>query len=112
MGRRLPLAVRAGAVLPLASKWPKQSPHDATEVTLTLFAGAGRGIGSGEAFFDDGIGWGYRDEDASLLAFRAAWDRRTVRLSVAEQWSGKGRPALKAECVGLGSRTFETDVAV
>ena len=109
---RLPLAVRAGAVLPLASKWPKQSPHDATEVTLTLFAGPGRGTGSGEAFFDDGIGWGYRDKDASLLALHSISDRKSVRLSVAEQWSGKGRPALKVDCVGLGARTFETDMAV
>ncbi|MGB6119216.1 MAG: glycoside hydrolase family 31 protein, partial [Mesorhizobium sp.] len=51
---RLPLVVRAGAVLPLATKWPGLKPHDASEVTLTLFVGPGKGAWSCQAFFDDG----------------------------------------------------------
>jgi alpha-glucosidase len=109
---QLPLAVRAGAILPLASAWNETSPHDATEVTLTLFAGEAAGASTGEAFFDDGLGWAYRDRDASLLALRAVWDAERVTLSAKEQWSGKGRPALKLDCVELSGRRLETEVAV
>ena len=109
---RLPLAVRSGAILPLASAWDRQLPHDATEVTLTLFCGEGEGASERDLFFDDGLGWGYRDQDASLLAARAEWNADAVRLSVSEQWTGKGRPPLKLECIGLGGRRFETEVAV
>jgi hypothetical protein len=63
-------------------------------------------------FFDDGIGWGFRGKDASLLVARAQWDAGRVRMAVKELWSGRGRPALKLECIGLGGRKFETEVAV
>jgi alpha-glucosidase len=109
---RLPIFVRAGAILPLAASWVGHAPHDATEVELTLFAGAGEGASEREIFFDDGVGWGFRDKDASLLSVRAQWDAKSVRLSVKERWSGRGRPPLKLECIGLGGRRFETEVAV
>lgn len=110
---RLPLAVRSGAILPLASAWPDMTPHDAAEVTLTLFLGdVANGSSARSLFFDDGRGWGYRERDASLLACRAAWDAQTVSLSAREEWTGRGRPALKLECRGLKGRRFETALAV
>jgi alpha-glucosidase len=109
---RLPVLARGGAVLPLAAAWPDDAPHDASEVALTLFAGRGEGSSEREMFFDDGIGWGFRSKDASLLVARAQWDAGRVRMAVEELWSGRGRPALKLECIGLGGRKFETEVAV
>ena len=109
---RLPLLVRTGAVLPLAKAWPEFAPHDAAEVELTLFAGSGTDASEREIFFDDGIGWGYRDRDAALILVRASWNGESVTLSAREQWSGRGRPPLALACRGLGGRRFEQEIVV
>ena len=106
---RLPLFVRSGAILPLAAAWPDAAPHDAGSVEITLFAGAGSDASEREIFFDDGIGWGYRDRDASLLLARASWNAQTVTLSAREQWSGKGRPTTALAARGLNGRRFEAE---
>lgn len=107
---RLPLLVRTGAILPLATAWPDHAPHDFSEVELMLFAGKGEASSSRELFFDDGVGWGFRQQDASLLSCSAEWDGSHVRLSVEEGWSGAGRPGVELACRGLGGRRFETKV--
>jgi len=104
---RLPVLVRSGAILPLATAWPDTAPHDASAVELTLFAGPGEGRGDAEIFFDDGLGWGYRDRDASLLTCSAAWDAASVRLTAEERWSGRGRPDITLAARGLGGWAFE-----
>lgn len=109
---RLPLLVRTGAVLPLAKAWPDTAPHDATEVELALFAGPGTDASEREIFFDDGIGWGFRERDASLILARASWNVDTVTLTAREQWIGRGRPALSLACRGLRGRTFEQEIAI
>jgi len=108
---RLPVLVRSGAILPLATAWPDTAPHDASAVELTLFAGAGTGDGAAEMFFDDGLGWGYRYRDASLVACSATWDADRVRLSAEERWSGRGRPSITLAARGLGGRAFEGELA-
>jgi alpha-glucosidase len=109
---RLPLFVRAGAILPLATRWPETAPHDFTEAALTLFPGPGTGGSEREIFFDDGRSWAYREGDASLLACEAGWDGARIRLSVRETWSGRGRPPLKLECRDESARPFETEIAL
>jgi alpha-glucosidase len=109
---RLPVLVRNGAILPLAAAWPQQAPHDATDVTFTLFAAEGSGAASRTIFFDDGIGWGFRDRDASMLDVSATWDAASASASVAERWSGRGRPALSFACEGSASRVFDRRVGV
>ena len=109
---RLPLLVRTGAILPLATRWVDDAPHDFGEVAITLFAGAEAGASRRTLFFDDGLGWGFRDRDASLVACSATWDGEAARLAVHEEWTGKGRPALKLAGRGLGSRRLETEIAV
>jgi len=99
-------------VLPLAKAWPEFAPHDAAEVELTLFAGSGTDASEREIFFDDGIGWGYRDRDAALILVRASWNGESVTLSAREQWSGRGRPPLALACRGLGGRRFEQEIVV
>jgi alpha-glucosidase len=108
---RLPVLVRSGAILPLATAWPDSAPHDAGSVELTLFAGAGSDGSEREIFFDDGTGWGYRDGDASLLLARASWNAETVTLSARELWSGKGRPAIELAARGLDGRRLEAEGA-
>ena len=106
---QLPVLVRSGAILPLATRWPDTTPHDFSKVELTLFAGEGSGETRREAFFDDGLGWGYRDGEASLVACEADWDEKSVRLEACERWSGRGRPQLTLACRGLAGRNFEAD---
>ncbi|APH73879.1 glycoside hydrolase family 31 protein [Aquibium oceanicum] len=105
---QLPVMVRSGAILPLATRWPDTAPHDATAVDLTLFAGAEAGTNDTEIFFDDGLGWGFRDRDASLVACRAEWDAQTARLSAEERWTGRGRPEIALAARGLGERELIT----
>lgn len=104
---RLPILVRSGAVLPLASGWDDKSPHDAASVDLTAFPSAASGQSRRDIFFDDGISWRYRDGDASLLACTLAWDEKSVRLAVVEEGSGRGRPELGVAMRGLAGRTAD-----
>lgn len=93
---RLPLFVRCGALLPLANDVPETSPHDPSSIEITLFAPAERGQSETEIFFDDGLGWGYKEGDASLLKCSAQWDAAEVHFSLSEIWTGKGRPEIFA----------------
>ena len=79
---RLPLFVRAGTVLPLAREWPDEAPHDARAITMSAFAGRGVGNSDGRFFFDDGIGWGYKDGEASLVEHALQWTSNAVTLSL------------------------------
>lgn len=109
---RLPVLVRSGAILPLASAWPDDAPHDSTEVELTLFAGRRAGASRRDIFFDDGLGWGFSGHDASLLSCAAEWEDTEVRLYAQEQWTGTGRPHLKPVCRNLDGRHFSTEMAI
>ncbi|MBO0661213.1 hypothetical protein LQ948_01385 [Jiella sp. MQZ9-1] len=104
---RLPIFVRSGAVLPLALDWPSTSPHAATRVALTAFAGPKAGESRRSIFFDDGESWRYQGGDASLLACHLSTDATRVGLTVTEEGSGRGRPDLVAELRGLGTRAGE-----
>jgi alpha-glucosidase len=103
---RLPLFVRTGAILPLARHWPDESPHDADHVELTLFAGDATGHSARNIFSDDGQSWRFADKDASLLRCDASWDNVAARLSVKEEWTGRGRPASSLVCRNLKGRTL------
>ncbi len=106
---KLPLFVRAGSVLPLAKNWPEESPHDASVVTMTAFPGIKNGQASGETFFDGGNGWGYKTDGASLVEHRANWTGDTVKLSLVERHSGKGRPVLGTGIRDSQNRNFQPD---
>jgi len=102
---RLPVFVRTGAVLPIAKQWLQTSPHDATEIAITIFIDEGKGECSGEIFYDDGESWGYQQQQASLLQVDVAWGPSEVRVNVHEQWSAQSRPALSVDIIGLANRT-------
>ena len=103
---RLPIFVRTGAILPLATSWPQTAPHDAEHVELTLYAGETPGSSSAEIFADDGESWRFAERDASLLACEASWDDAAVRLTATERWSGRGRPQSSFVCRNLNGRAF------
>lgn len=109
---RLPVFVRSGAILPLATAWPDTAPHDFTQAELTLFAADGEGETARSIFFDDGAGWGYRDRDASLVEAEASWDRERVVFTARETWTGRGRPKLDMAVRGLAGRRFEARAAI
>jgi len=102
---RLPVFVRTGAILPLAKKWAQSSPHDATEMAITVFVGEGEGNCSGEIFFDDGDSWNYQQQRASLLQVDVGWSQSSVHVNVREQWTGVSRPEIGIEIIGLNSRS-------
>ncbi len=102
----LPVFVRAGAIIPIAKKWPTDSPHDATECAITVFVGQNDGISSGEIFWDDGSSWGYQQQRASLLQVDVEWSETAVHVKVCEQWTGEARPELCVDVIGLNDRTL------
>ena len=102
----LPVFVRSGAILPIAKTWEKKSPHDATEIEIAVFINTADGNSTAEIFTDDGESWDYTEQNASLLKVNAQWDNATVTVSVEEQWSGRGRPALSASVVGLDKQSL------
>jgi len=102
---QLPVFIRTGAVLPIAKKWPQNSPHDATEIAITVFVGKDRGNCSGEIFCDDGDSWHYQQQQASLLRVDVEWSQSAVHVGVHEQWTGNSRPKISIEFVGLDDRS-------
>jgi len=102
---QLPVFVRAGAIIPIAKNWLANTPHDAVEITLVVFAGAGDDNCTTELFFDDGDSWRYRQQRASLLQVQAQWNQSAVKVIVQEQWSGDARPELGVDIIGLNGRT-------
>ncbi|MCB0047521.1 MAG: hypothetical protein KDD92_19005 [Caldilineaceae bacterium] len=68
---RLPVLVRAGAILPLATAWPTHSPHDAEQIECTLFAGPNFQRGQMRFFWDDGISEQGPAVEVTVTAIRA-----------------------------------------
>lgn len=108
---RLPLFIRAGAVLPLAKEWADTSPHDATLIAMTVFPGVGDGDSQGEVFFDDGIGWGYRDSKASIVGHALRWSNDLIGLSLEERGDDSYRPMMMFKVRDDLIRAFDADVS-
>jgi alpha-glucosidase len=91
---RLPMLVRAGAILPLAAQWEANAPHDPTLIELTAFPGAGSGESRRSFFHDDGISWAFRNGEAPTIRLGARWDEGAVELAL--DWSGNMRTECRA----------------
>ena len=104
---QLPLFVRGGSVIPIATGWDAAKPHDASSVCLTVYVTKESGEISEKLFFDDGESWAYQNDDASLLQVDAQWNDTQVQVIVTECWSGKARPDLTVSVVGLASRSLD-----
>jgi alpha-glucosidase len=73
-----PIFVKAGAALVLASSTPDIKPHDAPARRLYLAMAGNRGVGSGQHFEDDGVGWGFRKGACLDLAITWSFDEKGV----------------------------------
>jgi len=107
---QLPIFVRSGTILPLATHWDSNTPHDATQVCLTVFISKNDGECSEKLFFDDGESWHYQRKEASLLQVNVEWNSQHVQVSVSESWSGKSRPEITVSVAGLGNRTIDVSL--
>ncbi len=108
---QLPLLVRGNAVLPLARSWAIESPHDAQEIELCLFAApfVQSTAVVRDYMFDDGISWAYADGGFSRLHVRSHTDVDGAGvISVEEQGDGTARPALFARRVTSGDLVVNT----
>jgi len=76
----LPLFVRAGAVLALATKSDSLRPHDANEITLLGFASGANMVVEQHFFYDDGISWEYQDNPNCM--YKALFDCRADAASL------------------------------
>lgn len=102
----LPIFIRAGAILPIATGWDIARPHDATEITLTHFALPDDGTSQQELFYDDGLTWKYQSEQGGNLQVTVESTAEEVRLNIRESWQS-GRPVnWQSAVVGLGSRSI------
>lgn len=106
----LPIFVRSGTVLPLATVYDAKSPHDAEKVCLMAFIDDASGEFSEKLFFDDGQSWRYQNHDASLLQVNVQWTKEYVQVNVSECWSGTARPEISVSVVGLANRTLNVSL--
>ena len=102
---RLPLLIRGGAVLPMALRFDAQSPQEATETVIAAFPGTGAGTGApAYAFFDDGVSWNFRENQASLMDMKVSWEPDSVLLEGEERMTGAFRPEWKIMMVDALAR--------
>ena len=104
---KLPLFVRAGAILPIANNWDASSPHDASAITVCCFAGAGHSQQS--LFYDDGLSYQYLQQNAALVAITMDVSAAKVKLTAKEQWQGVAEVEWNYQVIGLADREVQTD---
>ena len=107
----LPVFVRAGAILPVATQWHQNRPHDAKEITLTYFALPQAGKSEFEMFYDDGLTWEYQNQQGANMHVSAESSATSVSLKSEERWqlqlsTSQGSVNRLHAVVGLGSRTL------
>ena len=108
---QLPVFVKAGAVLPIAKAWQADSPHEASDVCITVFIGQQEQGQLNESLFtDDGETWDYQEHNASLLNISVEWNASEVNVDVVETWSGKARPNLSVSVVGMRDQRLVANV--
>lgn len=98
----LPVFVKSGSVLPVATVW--DAPHDATTLTIVVFAGTEDGQVTQCIFTDDGESWQYRDQQATLLNVEVSWSANQINVDVSHLWSAENCPALECRVVGQNDR--------
>jgi len=103
---RLPVFVRAGAILPIATLWDESRPHDAKEITLTYFALPEVGKSELEIFYDDGLSWEFQNEQGANVQVVAESSAASVCINSVELWQSQHPVNWIHSVVGLGNRTL------
>lgn len=106
---KLPLFVRAGAVLPIASQWNTAKPHDAQLITVFCFIAPDTCQSRQSLFSDDGLSWQYLEEEATLINVEINADTDTVSITANNQW--KAQPSVEWHCqpVGVSGRDLQIE---
>ena len=107
----LPVFIRAGAILPIATQWDQSRPHDAKEITLIYFALPQAGNSELEIFYDDGLTWEYQNQQGANMHVIAESSATSVSLKSNERWQMQPTDSQSSvnwlhSIVGLGSRTL------
>lgn len=95
----LPIFVRCGAILVLASAWDQNNPHDATAFEIHIFPGPTDGKTEAEFYWDDGTSV-IEERVANPSPLTMTWDRERVSLSCRNHTA----LPMKVICHSLGSR--------
>ena len=103
---QLPVFVRAGSVLPVATKWHRDRPHDATEIALTCFAHPTGGVCSQSVFYDDGLSWNYKTQQGCNLQVHVQCNASEIQVQLEHHWSADDAPQWSVEIIGLAGRRF------
>lgn len=101
---QLPLFVRAGSVLPVATSFRENLPHEATEITLTCFAHPAIGSFCQEVFYDDGLSWNYQKHQGANVEVQVNSDANSVQMQLTHHWSDDPSLEWSHEVIGLCSR--------
>ena len=103
----LPVFIRAGAILPIATQWDESRPHNAKKITLTYFAHPKTGNSEIALFYDDGLTWEFQKEQGANVHVRAESAAASVFLKAVEQWQSGDSVAWEQSVIGLGDRALE-----
>ncbi len=101
----LPVFVRAGAIIPIATDWPDNEPHNATRICISVFAMPGEQSFQQELFYDDGESWDYRDTAAATVTVTVRCTTHRVQVSAPRQWPDG--PVIEIAVVGLAGRELD-----
>ena len=102
---RLPVFVKAGAILPLATQWDENRPHDATEITLTYVAMPESGQSELAVFYDDGLTREYQKQTGANRHATAESTGNSVSLKSVGQWQPEYPVNWLHDVIGAVDRT-------
>ncbi len=105
----LPLFVRAGAVIPVATQWSSSSPHDAEQITVVCFSSPIVSTVKQSLFYDDGLTWNYQHENATLLEVNVEISTNAIKLQAQHQWLNDTSTEWCYQVVGAEDRALQID---
>lgn len=98
---RLPLFARVDSIIPTATSWPKNAPHNADKISLLLLPGARKGEHMFAGIFDEGE---LNLKEHSATNFHLKWNEETVLLDYDDNLS----IPVEFDLPTLGNRKFKT----
>jgi len=96
---KLPIFIRSGSVIPLASHWDGSSPHNAEALELMIYPGSGEGQQRFTMLLDDGT---TTLPDKSEIELILKWKTTNVDVFI----NGNTNMPINLNCPTLGNRTL------
>ena len=104
---QLPLFIRCGTVLPLATNWDDKSPHEATSLEFVVFAGEGEGQVLESLYWDDGLSWDGLNVPSFQIPIALEWGLAKVQYRLPEEILHRNDLNLSARLRAGDERDFE-----